>query len=95
MRVQTILRLRSTVTALHMENNFKILLQGMQISLICDKLPGELSSHKVSGGAGMWSGIDSQIRRHVWVEFVDSLLCTERFSPDNPVSPLLKNQYLI
>ena len=23
-----------------MENNYKILLQGMQISLICDKLPG-------------------------------------------------------
>ena len=30
----------------------------------------------------------------MWVEFVGSLLCTERFSPGTPVSPLLKNQYL-
>ena len=48
-----ILRFLSSVTEPHMENNFKILLQGMQISLICDKLPGELSSHKVSEGAGI------------------------------------------
>ena len=27
-------------------------------------------------------------------EFVGSLLCTERFSPGTPVSPLLKNQNL-
>ena len=38
----------------------------------------------------MWPGFDSQIRRHMWVEFVGSLLCTERFSPGTPVSPLLK-----
>ena len=37
----------------------------------------------------MWPGFDSQIRRHMWVEFVGSLLCTERFSPGTPVSPLL------
>ena len=43
----------------------------------------------------MWPGFDSQIRRHMWVEFVGSLLCTERFSPGTPVSPLLKNQHLI
>ena len=42
----------------------------------------------------MWPGFDSQIRRHMWVEFVGSLLCTERFSPGTPVSPLLKNQHL-
>ncbi|XP_068699706.1 centrosomal protein of 19 kDa-like isoform X1 [Montipora foliosa] len=29
----------------------------------------------------MWPGFDSQIRRHMWVEFVGPLLCTERFSP--------------
>ena len=29
----------------------------------------------------MWSGFDSQIRRHMWVEFIGSLLCTERFLP--------------
>ena len=38
----------------------------------------------------MWPGFDSQIRRQMWVEFVGSLLCTERFSPGIPVSPLLK-----
>ena len=27
----------------------------------------------------MWPGFDSQTRRHMWVEFVGSLLCTERF----------------
>ena len=45
----------------------------------------------------MWPGLDSQIRRQMWVEFVGSLLCTERFSPGTPgtpVSPLFKNQYL-
>ena len=31
---------------------------------------------------------------HMWVEFVGSLLCTDRFSPGTPVSPLLKNQHL-
>ena len=35
---------------------------------------------------------DSHIRRHMWVEFVGSLLCTERFSPGTPVFPL-KNQH--
>ena len=42
----------------------------------------------------LWPGFDSQIRRQMWVEFVGSLLCTERFSPGTPVSPLLKNQHL-
>ena len=42
----------------------------------------------------MWPGFDSQIRRQMWVEFVGSLLWTERFSPGTPVSPLLKNQNL-
>ena len=42
----------------------------------------------------MWLGFDSQIRRHMWVEFVGSLLCTERFSPGTPASPLLKNHHL-
>ena len=42
----------------------------------------------------MWPRFDSLTRRHMWVEFVGSLLCTERFSPGTPVSPLLKNQHL-
>jgi len=39
----------------------------------------------------MWPGLDSQMRHHTWVEFVGSLLCTKRFSPGTPVSPLLEN----
>ena len=35
----------------------------------------------------MWPGFDSQTWRHMWVEFVGSLLCTERFSPGTPVFP--------
>ena len=33
------------------------------------------------------SGLDSKTWRHMWVEFVGSLLCTERFSPGTPVFP--------
>ena len=29
----------------------------------------------------MWPGVDSQVWRQMWVEFVGSVLCTERFSP--------------
>ena len=43
----------------------------------------------------MWPGFDSQTRRQLWVEFVGTLLGTERFSSGTPVSPLLKNQNLI
>ena len=35
-----------------------------------------------------------RFRRQMWVEFVGSLPCTERFSPGSPVSPVLKNQNL-
>ena len=42
----------------------------------------------------MWPEFGSQIRRHMWVEFVCFLLCTERFSQGTPVSPLLQNQHL-
>ena len=37
----------------------------------------------------MWPRFDFCTRHHVWVEFVGSLLCYERFSP------LTKNQHLI
>ena len=36
----------------------------------------------------MWPRFDSQIQQHMWVEFVGSLLCAERFSLGTPVSPL-------
>ena len=39
----------------------------------------------------MWPGFDSQIRRHMWVEFVGSLLRTERICSCTPDSPVLKN----
>ena len=36
----------------------------------------------------IWPGLDSQIRRHMWAEFVGFLLCSERFSPGlTPVFP--------
>ena len=41
----------------------------------------------------LWSGFNSQIRLHMWVEFVGFLLCTKRFSPGTMVSPPLKNQH--
>ena len=45
----------------------------------------------------MWPGFDSHTRRHMWVEFVGSLLCTERFfsgysgflSPQKPTFDLI------
>ena len=40
-------------------------------------------------------GFHSQTRRHMWVEFVGSLLCSERFPPGTLASPLLENQHLI
>ena len=41
-------------------------------------------------------GFDSQTRRHMWVEFVGSLLCSESFVPRVlRFSPLLKNLTLI
>ena len=43
----------------------------------------------------MWPGFDSQTQRHVWVEFVGSLLCTERFfSGYSGFCPPFKNQHL-
>ena len=42
----------------------------------------------------MRPGFDSQIRRHMWDEFVGSLLCTERFSLGIPVSPRSKKEVL-
>ena len=37
----------------------------------------------------MWPGFDLRTRRQMWIEFVGSLLCSERFFP------LTKNQHLI
>ena len=66
---------------------------------MCD--PTKVTKVGVQGYGGestrlppMWPGFDSGTRRHMWVKFVGSLFCAERFSPDTPVSPLLKNQHL-
>ena len=36
----------------------------------------------------MWPRIDSRILRHMWVEFIGSLLCSERFFPGYSGFPL-------
>ena len=36
----------------------------------------------------MWPGFDSRTRRHMWAEFVGSLLCSERFFSGNSGFPL-------
>ena len=36
----------------------------------------------------MWPGFDFRSRRHMWVEFVGSLLCSERFFPGYSGFPL-------
>ena len=36
----------------------------------------------------MWPGFDFRTRRQMWIEFVGSLLCYERFSPGYSGSPL-------
>ena len=38
----------------------------------------------------MWPMFDSQIRRQMWVEFVGSLLCTERFRPVSVIPTVAK-----
>ena len=44
----------------------------------------------------MWRGFDSRTRRHMWAEFVGSLLCSERFFSGYSGFPLSsKNQNLI
>ena len=42
----------------------------------------------------MWPGFDSQIRRHMWVEFDGSLLCSERFFPGYSGFPLSSKTYI-
>ena len=36
----------------------------------------------------MWPGFDSQTQRHMWVEFVGSLLCSDRFFSEYSSFPL-------
>ena len=44
------------------------------------------SDHDSTHLPPMWPGFDSQTRRHMWVEFVGSRLCTERFFSGFPLS---------
>ena len=42
----------------------------------------------------MWLAVDSQTRRLMWVEFVGSLLCSERFCPGYSGFPLFSKTYI-
>ena len=42
--------------------------------------PGSIPLLSVTRLPRMWPGFDSLTQRHMWVEFVGSLPCTERFS---------------
>ena len=58
----------------------------------CQKIECSLtreSSGESTSFPPMWLGFDSQPRRHMWVEFVGSLLCSERFSAGYSGFPLL------
>ena len=44
----------------------------------------------------MWPGFDSQTLRYMWVDFVGSLLCFERFSVGTLVFPFAsKTSYVL
>ena len=42
----------------------------------------------------MWPRFNSQTRRHMWVEFVGSLLCSERFFPEYSGFSLSSKTYI-
>ena len=65
--------------------------------MLLSVLDGQLGVQVCRSGANsrlssMWSEFDAQIRRQMWVEFVGSLLRTDRFFPGTPVSALLNHQ---
>ena len=44
-------------------------------------------SGESTGLSTIWPGFDFRTRCHMWIEFVGSLRCYERFSPGTPVFP--------
>ena len=42
----------------------------------------------------MYPGFDFQTQCHMWVEFVGSLLCSERFFPKKPFTPCIRVEIL-
>ena len=59
-----------------------------QVDVILEALECEATEELKSAGLAqcqsvrlppMWPGFDSRTRRHMWAEFVGSLLCSERF----------------
>ena len=69
------------------------------ISLLCRKFKNKNFSIKKKGEQGWCSGessrlppvcpgFDSRTRRHMWAEFVGSVLCSERFFSGNSGFPL-------
>ena len=60
---------------------FYVIYKGQTITERCLKVSRNTSlgcSGESTRLPPMWPGFDSQIRCHMWVEFVGSLLCTER-----------------
>ena len=52
------------------------------------KIPGALHVPFRGAGLAQCLGFDSRTRRHMWAEFVGSLLCSERFFSGNSGFPL-------
>ena len=75
-RDEAIMTMQSKGKAMEFEGE-SIILEG--------NIPGNISgeqgwrSGESTGLPPMWRGFDSQTRRHMWVEFVGSLLCSARF----------------
>ena len=59
--------------------------------IIIDSLMQGWRSGKSACLPPMCPGFDSRTRRHMWAEFVDSLLCPERFFSGNSGFPLSTN----
>ena len=76
-------------------NTFLFIVEGRRLNVVetCNKSL-EWRSGESTRLQSMWPGFDSQTRRHMWVEFVGSLLCIERFFSGYSGFPP-KNQHLI
>ena len=64
--------------------------QGMQRNIVSEGTTGEQGwrSGQTAHLPPMCPGFDSQTLRHMWVEFVGSLLCSERFFSEYSGLPL-------
>ena len=91
-------------TALKLPENFWILQTAWFWKTAIPQLKINIPPNRTKNGAKthhqnpyvpspMWPWFKSQLRRHMWVELVVGLPCSERFFPGTPVFPtLLQNQ---